>query len=267
MKRPHYRNRNIFCGNCGKTGHIYKDCHAPVTSCGIILYKKVEGKYKYLLIQRKDSIGYIEFLRGKYDINNIDYIKVLLERMTIEEINNIKNNEFDILWNNLWLNRNIKQYLQESENSKRKFNELKSRKENNLFTIIDNTNITYIEKEWGFPKGRRNLKEGDFDCACREFEEETGYERKDYFILRNIRPLEEVFEGSNKIRYKHIYYIGLSRVDKKLEICKDNIHQITEIGNLDWFSFEEALQKIRPYNIEKKNVLKKLNKLLKANNC
>ena len=67
------RYRNVFCGNCGMTGHIYKNCRAPITSCGIIMYKRVNNTFKYLMIQRKDSIGYIEFLRGKYDIDNIDY--------------------------------------------------------------------------------------------------------------------------------------------------------------------------------------------------
>ena len=61
----------------------------------------------------------------------------------------------------------------------------------------------------GFQKGRRNLRESDYDCALREFQEETGFERNEYEILRNIRPVEEIFYGSNNIRYKHVYLYQL----------------------------------------------------------
>ena len=32
--------KNVYCGNCGKFGHIYKRCTAPITSLGVICYKK-----------------------------------------------------------------------------------------------------------------------------------------------------------------------------------------------------------------------------------
>ena len=119
----------------------------------------------------------------------------------------------------------------------------------------------------GVSKGRRNLKESDYDCALREFEEETGILRDDYDILRNIKPVEEIFNGSNNIRYKHIYYIGNIKNDKEVMVNPNNKHQIIEISNIKWFSLQETLQKIRPYNTEKKEVILKVNKLLINNNC
>ena len=41
----------------------------------------------------------------------------------------------------------------------------------------------FIEPEWGFPKGRRNNKEKDINCAIREFYEETNFDNQDYQIL------------------------------------------------------------------------------------
>ena len=38
----------------------------------------------------------------------------------------------------------------------------------------------------------------------------------------------------------------------------DNNYQKSEIGDMKWFNFEEALEKIRKYNIEKKNMLIKI---------
>ena len=54
------------------------------------------------MINRKDSLCYIDFIRGKYKLNNIEYIKKLISRMSNDEINNIKNKTFQDLWINLW---------------------------------------------------------------------------------------------------------------------------------------------------------------------
>lgn len=266
--------KNTFCGNCGNLGHTYKMCHFPITSCGVILFKKntekimnLDDKYRFLLIQRKDTLGFIEFLRGKYKENDTKYITRLIEMMTVCEIDKIKKHSFEELWNILWFNRNMSHYKNEFEESKKKFYRLKNREENNLDQLISNANIVYLEKDWGFPKGRRNIRESDYDCALREFEEETGYTREDYSVLKNIAPIEEIFYGSNGIRYKHIYYIGQSNKDVELKIDPENLHQCTEISKVGWLSLTESLQKIRPYNEEKKKVLKKVNKLLKNNNC
>jgi len=268
--------QNTFCGNCGNLGHTYKRCNLPITSCGVILFKnnenfnekdKLDDRYRYLLIQRKDTLGFIEFLRGKYREFDYKYIQQLLEMMTVCEIDKLKKHTFDELWNILWFNRNMNHYKNEYEESKNKFNKIKERKENSLEELIIKSNITYIEKDWGFPKGRRNLRETDYDCALREFEEETGYQREEYNVLKNIAPIEEIFYGSNGIKYKHTYYIGQSNKDIDLKIDYENFHQCTEISKIGWFSLAESLQKIRHYNEEKKKVLKKVNKLLKNNNC
>jgi len=45
----------------------------------------VDGVFKYLLICRKDSLGYIDFLRGKYPLYNENYIQTLVDEMTVNE--------------------------------------------------------------------------------------------------------------------------------------------------------------------------------------
>ena len=264
----------IYCGNCGNLGHTYRRCKFPITSCGVILYRINpdyidinEDKFQYLLIQRKDTLGYVEFMRGKYDELNKEYIIKLFETMTLDEVEKIQKYSFDELWNMLWLNKNIKQYQTEYDNSHRKFKNLLSNKYFMFSKLLEVANIRYEEKEWGFPKGRRNLRESDYDCALREFEEETNYQADDYSILRNIKPVEEIFYGSNNIKYKHIYYIAKSIRAKELEVDPTNYFQFTEVGNIGWLTLKESLEKIRPYNVEKKDVLIKVNKLLFSNNC
>ena len=269
-----YRDRenNIYCGNCGTLGHTYKKCRNPIISCGVILfsinkkYNNIDDKYRFLLIRRKDTLGYIEFLRGKYDEMDKDYIKKLLNMMTLCEIDILMKNEFADLWNRLWLNRNKKQYQTEYNISFNKFTNLKKGKYFELENLIKDANIVYTEKEWGFPKGRRNLKETDYNCALREFEEEIGINRDEYDVLRNIKPIEETFIGSNNVKYKHIYYIAKSKTNKDFFIDPMNKQQITEIGKIEWLTINTAKEKIRPYNIEKKGVLDKVLKLLISNN-
>ena len=57
---------NKYCNNCGKLGHISKNCDKPITSYGVILYNIDENNvHKIIMINRKDSLCYIEFIRGK----------------------------------------------------------------------------------------------------------------------------------------------------------------------------------------------------------
>ena len=64
-------NKNYqFCNNCGKLGHVFHNCKKPITSSGIICVKKDKNELKYLTICRKDTLGYVDFIRGKYPLYN-----------------------------------------------------------------------------------------------------------------------------------------------------------------------------------------------------
>ena len=54
----------VYCNNCGNIGHLYKQCRQPILSYGIILYEEGTGENKIVMIERKDSLSYIEFLRA-----------------------------------------------------------------------------------------------------------------------------------------------------------------------------------------------------------
>ena len=43
---------NLYCRNCGKKGHKYKECFNPRLSYGIILFNE---KKQIIMIERKDS--------------------------------------------------------------------------------------------------------------------------------------------------------------------------------------------------------------------
>tara|TARA_Y100000768_G_C23988371_1_gene690412 strand:+ start:1735 stop:2361 length:627 start_codon:yes stop_codon:yes gene_type:complete len=207
------------------------------------------------MIRRKDTLGYVDFLRGKYNINNDFHIKKLFYEMTDYEINNIINCDYTYLWRKLWNKPNEKCDNRNID----KFNYIKLNKMN---IILSTNNNKWEEPEWGFPKGRRNGKENDYECSIREFEEETGYKSENLVIIKNLSFVEEVFTGSNAKSYKHKYY--LCKLEMNDTLYEDN-YQKTEIGDMKWIDYEGCLKLIRKYNYEKKNLLKQINNLLNNN--
>ncbi len=264
---------NVYCNNCGIKGHVYKDCLSPILSCGVILCKKEEdeGGYKVLMINRKDSLCYIEFLRGKYRINDIEYIQILIDKMTKNDKERLLKNIFDDLWISLWnLTELTKELLEKNDykEGKKKYELLKegfyyNKKLLKLDLLIESSKTDYRDSEWEFPKGRRNKHEKNKDCAIREVHEETNYMRTDYEMINNIMPLTEEFRGENKVKYKYLYYVGIiTNKEKKCEISDDNINQKQEISDIGWFSKEESLSKIRDYHKSREKLIGKIYNLL-----
>ena len=243
------------CRNCGLNRHIYKICPHPIISFGIICYKIENNTIKFLMIQRKDSLSFMEFIRGKYETTDIDYIKRLLSNMTISERNMILNEKFEDIWNYVWYqndnNKNNKEFI----NSKIKFYLLNEH--NFLKNYIISIKNIYNEQEWGFPKGRRKMKENDIDCAVREFYEETRINKEDLNLITDIIPLEEIFVGTNGIMYKHLYYIAkLNNNNINIKIDNDCLEQIREIRAIRWYTFNDVIAHIKSYNIERIELFK-----------
>ena len=128
----------------------------------------------------------------------------------------------------------------------------------NLDSLIKECSYEWDEPEWGFPKGRRNYQEKDLSCALREFEEETGYCKLNLNIIQNLVPFEEIFTGSNYKSYKHKYFLA----NIKNNIKPSFSFQTTEVSKIKWFSFNDCLKIIRPYNLEKIEIINRVNKLL-----
>ena len=255
-------NKNM-CNNCGKNGHTFYQCKLPITSHGIILYRKKEQEIQYLMIRRKDSFGYIDFIRGKYTPYNIFQIQNLVNEMSVTEKQRILTETFEELWKNMWCKPNNAQYKTEYYSSLKKYELIKSGIEiNNIITnlqeIIENSITSWSETEWEFPKGRRNSKEKDLECAIREFEEETGISQTKITLIENVMPFEEIFIGSNLKSYKHKYFLAYMN---EIEDNLDNF-QITEVSKIEWKNIHQCLEAIRPYNLEKKNIITNINKLL-----
>jgi 8-oxo-dGTP pyrophosphatase MutT (NUDIX family) len=276
----------VFCANCGGFGHVYKNCNYPITSYGIICYRlksDVETQSvhpEYLMVQRKDSLNFVEFIRGKYSLRKRKYIMKMFTNMTEAERQEIKNNNFEDIWMKLWKVTNCQHFVSEFKESKVKFDQIKNGYLLDTETgigiikfdidyILENTISTIDQSEWGFPKGKRNINEQDMHCAIREFIEETSMKYK-YLKIQNIKPVEEIFTGSNGIRYRHIYYIGSCSNMNDKQVFHSNITrkvEFNEIQKVQWSKFSESLGMIREQNVERRELFTRVNNIILKNIC
>ena len=271
--------QKIVCTNCGIEGHVYRMCLSPITSYGIIAVKNLSNiinksaycsneeiltgstssiPIQFLMICRKDSLSFVEFIRGKYNPADEAYLGSLFKNMTIPEHVKLLTMSFDELWKSVW-GETSKNHKNDYDQSERKFNSILPQ----LPELLKKYETKWTEPEWGFPKGRRNPHETDIACAVREFQEETGID-KDYIdIIQNMNPLEENFVGSNRVHYCHKYYIASCDVSGEIEVQTDNPHMAREISRIEWGTLDEALAKIRPDNIEKREILLSVGRLMR----
>ena len=248
---------NMYCNNCGKKGHGFYHCRLPIISNGIIAFRKnaETNNIEYLMIRRRHTLGFVDFIRGKYAVDNTYYIANMIYQMTNEEKEHLKTKEFDEIWASIWGDDSESHHKNERIISCEKFNQLRSA--NGLNNLIEASTTSWDEQEWGFPKGRKNYNETDLDCAIREFNEETGFEIDKRNIVQNISPFEETFCGSNYKSYKHKYFLMF------VDFQQLKPFHNYEISDMRWMGYQECVLAIRPYNLEKKRMISNVDILLK----
>jgi len=223
------------------------------------------------MIQRKDSLGFMDIMRGKYKVNEPDYIKKQLRGMTLVERNKLLNDEFDEIWQSLWGSDMSSSYRYAHDRiiSKQKLTELRSGiilPNGDTYTLADllRQEPRYHETpEWGFPKGRRDPHETDIQCAFRELWEETAITVDELWKAINVAPFIEQFYGSNDIHYRHSYYLAQYIGNRTISYDILNSEMTREIGNIAWKTLDEALLLLRPENVEKRGIIIQLATLLR----
>jgi 8-oxo-dGTP pyrophosphatase MutT (NUDIX family) len=233
-----------ICLNCQNYNHNYKDCPNSIKSWGIIA---ISHDNKVLMVQRKHTLGMIDFIKGNYDENNQNNIAILFKQMSQQEIDLIRVSTFDVLWKYVYPSSSI--LSRDYEKSQYKFEFLKKADVNLNYYL--NIVISQNIPEWGFPKGRKKFTESDLDCAVREFCEETGLTKYDIDIDSN-NTYTETLTGTNGKLYEHIYYTGRLKSSIILNLKNDNV----EIGNIGMMTLHEALDCIKHYHEKKKEILK-----------
>ncbi len=278
--------KQIMCSNCNGKGHFFKDCKKPITSFGLLgwtlrpttnegveglkaafsrisctnitfldqlrtLYRTGHYQLNVCLIQRRNTISFEAFVRGKY--STVTELQLHKERMTNDEKYMILTKTWDELYAIVMADKDIKHIEKEKKKAKIMFETLNVKE---LFQIDDVPKPTFHEPSWEIPKGRRYSHEKDLQCALREFEEETNIPSQDVVIFNEDHWCIEEFCGMNLKTYCNKYFVGFIHpltigpfIDEK------NANQTAEVRNVAWFSFEQALATIHDYSIEKKKAL------------
>ena len=111
---------------------------------------------------------------------------------------------------------------------------------------------SYEEQEWGFPKGRRNYNESNYEAAIREFSEETNIPSSDIIADKGLEFVEE-YRSYDNIKYRNIYFATEYIGNGKLTIDEFKPEQYTEISNILFLSIDDVINKFEPYDTKKKN--------------
>lgn len=246
---------SVKCRNCGNYGHKLRNCKFPRLSYGIVLFNE---KNEIVMIEKHDSISYIEFIRGKYSTDNDEYIQLLIDRMSLVEKEKILKFTFEELWDDIWYSENNSKELGKS---KKKYDTIK----NNIELFIKKSKKQYKYNEWEIPKGRRNDNEEDKECAIREFKEETDIDDSYYDIFDNILPFKEYYIGSNNIQYKNIYYLASLKNNISLEINDKNKEQVCEVKTIKWINKDNYRGYIRDYSDYKFKLLNEIFTFINSN--
>ena len=261
-------NRSIFCLNCNGRGHVYKKCHAPLNSYGIIVFKKCRpSKMKYLMVQRKYSHSFVDILLGRYydQLMNIDFYKLskMIKYLPVTERYIYRKYDFKFLWSKIWmwnivdLNKKYHEYHQKFANA-----------EPYIIKLFNEINPVLDQPEWEFPKGKRIMGESDRDCAIRECTEETTLTIDDYYIYPNLKPFIDKFTGTDGNEYCNNFLLAeiLDSVDhpqnKLIYYDCTNFDQTTEIRKIAWFAIDDIEQKIKDIYPSRFKMISHINMLI-----
>lgn len=269
----------LLCLKCGSKKHpMHTTCGCPVTSFGLIVLSndKISGKmydptrefhcsgwhpskpiysvYKsqsklrnpdmtVLLVERKDTIAFINLIQGNYPVNKKDVIvEQCVADLTCEERFKILNFTWDELWAIVGSKR---------KNKIACFFKFKKLKINEFFQRIP---CMYTEADYTMPKGRLKPGETTIQCAVREFSEETGYDEQEIDVTYNYPFFVEDFVGTDDKRYRNVFYIASINEKAKIKFTpSDNYLQRKEVRNVGWFSLLECMDLLR--DNKKKRIL------------
>ena len=244
-------------------------------NCGAVGFTNDTGGIKYLLVKKKYTYVFINLLLGRYQvkksgitldlslISNME--RILLIRFPMKLIyleyftgGNKKGVELQRFakytankWNMFrkWTNG---QWLNGKERTGNNY-------EQYLMSMILSPQLM-----WEIPKGLKNKNETKYECARREFLEETGYRCK---ILKRIIPKIEKSYYGGKTHITNYYLakicdanIDNANIDNEVT---DRVTDEQEIDITSWFCIEEI--NIMPMELAKKKIIQEFHKMINKN--
>lgn len=265
---------------------------SPITSYGIILYRKLKHDHpvQLLYIWPKYSVNFLSFIKADY-INSDEMIIVpmlqqMISRMSIDEqkllgrvtnfadlckkahlYGNLKSSNFlraqkhyyklvrGVTFPFTYQNQNLSECRRVNYDGR-----VLPIKMLNLSTLLLRNKSEFRDIELGFPKGRKNSGgESEINCALREFEEETHINRSSITLVPNAR-FEENYRGSDNKNYRSVFFLARENCPTSNQVTRPIRNH--EVEMTQWMPLDEAMVHIRPYHEEKRHIIELLDQKL-----
>lgn len=203
-------------------------------SLGVACCRFMDGRPEILMVLKRYTYYYNAFVHGKYGTNNRQVLMNLFNGMTVDEKQDILSLNFNQIWYRVWLHapKNSSYFM-----SKNKFESsfLPDGGRRLRAMISASTTSSCI---WEIPKGHKNSgREPDVNCAVREFNEETSFDKTNYKLIPGAIRRHSYIDDN--VRYSNIYYIGLANdFSDTPRINFFNKDQVGEISDIRWMSLE-----------------------------
>jgi 8-oxo-dGTP pyrophosphatase MutT (NUDIX family) len=265
-------------------------------SYGLACCKFINGILHILMVKKKYTYAFFEFVFCKYPRFDRARLEKLFDNMTYQEKTDILEMDFDKLWRKIVINipddpkllskkikikrplgkKNIE--LQEEEEKQdislkeRDYGIYLTKKQRFLNLIEDNgrrlRELVHHSKSadpiWDIPKGRPENDEKPLDTAIREFSEEASGNIEQYKILIDIQPIKVNYVNADCL-YRNEYFIAVAN-DNWIPQCQYNCYENNrEVEEIRWISRDEVKFLNRgQHNHERiMNLFKSVNNLIK----
>lgn len=213
---------------------IEKDKSEKV-SYGIACCRIKNGRPEILMICKRNTYAYRDFVHGNYNCKSATDMIKLFSEMTLEEKIEILSLNFGQMWYRAWFNQiKGKNYFISRAKFHQAFMEDGGRRLKHL--ISKSTNSKPI---WEIPKGKKNRHESDIVCAMREFYEETGISKQKYKLFPLRQNTYTYIDAG--IRYRNVYYAAICE-DIAVGVNSVLQEQLYEISDCRWMNLDALRQ-------------------------
>ena len=195
-------------------------------SIGIIIFNTSIDKV--LIVCKRYTYSFGEFVIGKYDKNNKSLLIDKFNKMTIHEKIIISSLEFEWIWYNMFMSKDKSDMYCRSFGRFYKYF-LSNPKFLKGILSSSHKNGSLL---WEPPKGRKNKSEMNISCAMREVEEETKIPPSSYKFIPG-KKIKKQFV-SNNIKYIVIYYVAIMTEKERIKYDINSRPQSIEISDISW---------------------------------
>ncbi|KAJ3024779.1 UNVERIFIED_CONTAM: hypothetical protein HDU68_007791 [Siphonaria sp. JEL0065] len=202
----------------------------------------------FLLVERKDTIGFLNLVQGCYPENEpykSKKISKYVSDLICEERCKLTNQSFAEMWAIAGTSR--RDYVK----SEQKWNGL------DLGVILNTSECKHREADYMMPKGRLKLVGLDGDSVDESGESGFGGSTSNDGSSGDCCMYVEKFIGTDGKKYRNVFFVGRVRPCAQVSTrLGEDIDQSKEVRNMGWFTLKECEQLMRSTHNQKLDILK-----------